>query len=205
MVDGSHAIRSEEQPGDRARLRVVRRRGESAPTLDAPRLAMEIGALDLELGGRLEAVTVTYRTWGSLNVAGDNAVLVLHALTGDSLAAGPGGWWSPSSALGGHSIRSTRSSSAPIFWVAARAQPALLPMTHSPGAPTACASRSLPLATSSIPSERWWNVSACASSSPSVAPSVASRHSSGRPGTRSSSLALFRSRRPVRSTRRVWP
>ncbi|HKG29148.1 MAG TPA: homoserine O-acetyltransferase [Thermomicrobiales bacterium] len=95
MVDGPHAIQREEQLSDRARLRVVRRRGESAPTLDAPRLAMEIGALDLELGGRLEAVTVTYRTWGSLNAAGDNAVLVLHALTGDSLAAGPGGWWEP--------------------------------------------------------------------------------------------------------------
>jgi homoserine O-acetyltransferase len=95
MVDGSHAIRSEEQPGDRTRLRVVRRRSESAPTLDAPRLSIEIGALDLELGGRLEAVTVAYRTWGRLNAAGDNAVLVLHALTGDSLAAGPGGWWEP--------------------------------------------------------------------------------------------------------------
>jgi homoserine O-acetyltransferase len=56
---------------------------------------MEIGALDLELGGRIEAVTIAYRTWGSLNTAGDNAVLVLHALTGDSLAAGPGGWWDP--------------------------------------------------------------------------------------------------------------
>src|SRR5215204_7336302 len=95
MVDGSHAIRSEEQPGDRTRLRVVRRRSESAPTLDAPRLSIEIEALDLELGGRLEAVTVAYRTWGRLNAAGDNAVLVLHALTGDSLAAGPGGWWDP--------------------------------------------------------------------------------------------------------------
>ena len=95
MVDGPHAIQREEQLSDRARLRVVRRRGESAPTFDAPRLAMEIGALDLELGGRLEAVTVTYRTWGSLNAAGDNTVLVLHALTGDSLAAGPGGWWEP--------------------------------------------------------------------------------------------------------------
>ncbi len=56
---------------------------------------MEVGALDLELGGRIEAVTVAYRTWGSLNEAGDNAVLVLHALTGDSLAAGSGGWWDP--------------------------------------------------------------------------------------------------------------
>jgi homoserine O-acetyltransferase len=56
---------------------------------------MEIGALDLELGGRLEAVMVAYRTWGRLNAAGDNVILVLHALTGDSLAAGPGGWWEP--------------------------------------------------------------------------------------------------------------
>src|SRR5919112_1101481 len=95
MVEGPHAIQSEEQPGDRARLRVVRRGGESSPALDAPRLSMEIGSLDLELGGRIEAVTVAYRTWGRLNAAGDNAVLVLHALTGDSLAAGPGGWWDP--------------------------------------------------------------------------------------------------------------
>ena len=63
--------------------------------LDAPRLSMEIGPIDLELGGHVEAVTIAYRTWGRLNAAGDNAVLVLHALTGDSLAAGPGGWWDP--------------------------------------------------------------------------------------------------------------
>src|SRR5919112_1927862 len=95
MVEGPHAIQSEEQPGDRARLRVVRRGGESSPALDAPRLSMEIGALDLELGGRLEHVTVAYRTWGRLNERGDNAVIVLHALTGDSAAGGPGGWWEP--------------------------------------------------------------------------------------------------------------
>ena len=95
MVEGPHAVQSEEQIGDRARLRVVRRRGEAAPALDAPRLSMEIGALDLELGGRIESVTIAYRTWGRLNAAGDNAILVLHALTGDSLAAGPGGWWDP--------------------------------------------------------------------------------------------------------------
>jgi homoserine O-acetyltransferase len=95
MVEGPDGVQSEEQPGDRARLRVVRRGGESAATLDAPRLSMEIGALDLELGGRLEAVMVAYRTWGRLNAAGDNVILVLHALTGDSLAAGPGGWWEP--------------------------------------------------------------------------------------------------------------
>ena len=55
----------------------------------------DAGALDLELGGHLDQVTLAYRTWGQLNAARDNAVLVLHALTGDSLAAGPGGWWAP--------------------------------------------------------------------------------------------------------------
>jgi homoserine O-acetyltransferase len=49
----------------------------------------------MELGGRLPSVTLAYRTWGSLNEARDNVILVLHALTGDSRAAGDGGWWAP--------------------------------------------------------------------------------------------------------------
>jgi homoserine O-acetyltransferase len=55
----------------------------------------------LESGGRLGPVTVAYETWGTLSRARDNAVLVLHALTGDSHATGPAGpghreagWWS---------------------------------------------------------------------------------------------------------------
>jgi homoserine O-acetyltransferase len=95
MVEGPHAIQREEQLADRSRLRVVRRRGEATPVPEVPRLSMEIGPIDLELGGRIEAVTIAYRIWGRLNSAGDNAVLVLHALTGDSLAAGSGGWWDP--------------------------------------------------------------------------------------------------------------
>jgi homoserine O-acetyltransferase len=54
----------------------------------------------LEAGGRLEHVTVAYETWGTLAPDASNAVLVLHALTGDSHAAGPAGpghgtvgWW----------------------------------------------------------------------------------------------------------------
>ena len=45
----------------------------------------------LEAGGRLEHVTVAYETWGTLAPDASNAVLVLHALTGDSHAAGPAG------------------------------------------------------------------------------------------------------------------
>ncbi|MBL8127061.1 MAG: alpha/beta fold hydrolase, partial [Chloroflexia bacterium] len=56
---------------------------------------MNLGHLDLELGGSLQQVTLAYRTWGTLNERGDNAVIVLHALTGDSSAGGPGGWWEP--------------------------------------------------------------------------------------------------------------
>jgi homoserine O-acetyltransferase len=59
-----------------------------------------IGDLVLERGGVLHDVTVAYETWGTLSPAGDNAVLVEHALTGDSHVvgdAGPAhaspGWW----------------------------------------------------------------------------------------------------------------
>ena len=58
------------------------------------------GAFRTEGGGELPGYRLAYETWGELNAARDNAVLVLHALTGDSHvrgAAGPGhptsGWW----------------------------------------------------------------------------------------------------------------
>jgi len=54
----------------------------------------------LEGGGVLRHVTLAYETWGRLTERADNAILVFHALTGDSHAAGragPGhqspGWW----------------------------------------------------------------------------------------------------------------
>jgi homoserine O-acetyltransferase len=59
-----------------------------------------VGPLALELGGRLDAVRVAYESWGTPNHDRSNAVLVLHALTGDSHVVGDAGdghptpgWW----------------------------------------------------------------------------------------------------------------
>lgn len=56
--------------------------------------------LVLEGGGQLHDIDVAYESWGTLDAAASNAVLVCHALTGDAHAAGrvgPGhpaaGWW----------------------------------------------------------------------------------------------------------------
>ncbi|NLU65780.1 homoserine O-acetyltransferase [Streptomyces sp. HNM0574] len=56
--------------------------------------------LPLEAGGSLPGVRLAYETWGTLAPDATNAVLVEHALTGDSHAAGPAGpghptagWW----------------------------------------------------------------------------------------------------------------
>jgi homoserine O-acetyltransferase/O-succinyltransferase len=62
----------------------------------------QIGPFEPELGGHLREVTLAYETWGELDASGENAVLLVHALTGDSHAAGGpspsarrGGWWDP--------------------------------------------------------------------------------------------------------------
>ncbi|WP_406336742.1 homoserine O-acetyltransferase [Streptomyces sp. NBC_00203] len=56
--------------------------------------------LPLEAGGELPGARLAFETWGRLAPDRSNAVLVLHALTGDSHAAGPAepghptpGWW----------------------------------------------------------------------------------------------------------------
>ncbi|MFE6886895.1 homoserine O-acetyltransferase [Streptomyces sp. NPDC057694] len=56
--------------------------------------------LALEAGGELAGVRLAFETWGRLAPDASNAVLVLHALTGDSHVAGPSepghptpGWW----------------------------------------------------------------------------------------------------------------
>jgi len=54
--------------------------------------------LSLELGGTLERIDVAYETYGRLNEAKDNAVLICHAISGDSHVAAHDeaddpGWW----------------------------------------------------------------------------------------------------------------
>ncbi|GHE95688.1 homoserine O-acetyltransferase [Streptomyces fumanus] len=56
--------------------------------------------LALEAGGELPGLRLAFETWGRLAPDRSNAVLVLHALTGDSHVAGPAGpghptagWW----------------------------------------------------------------------------------------------------------------
>ncbi|MDY5129377.1 homoserine O-acetyltransferase [Actinotignum urinale] len=57
---------------------------------------MHIGPVELSHGGRIPNVQIAYETWGELNEDASNAILLCHALTGDSHASskdGKSGWW----------------------------------------------------------------------------------------------------------------
>ena len=65
------------------------------------RLFAPVGTLSLECGKTLHQARLAYESWGALNSDASNAVLILHALTGDSHAVGKAskdhpteGWWS---------------------------------------------------------------------------------------------------------------
>ncbi len=65
-------------------------------------LTYTFDALPLQSGARLESVTLAYETWGSLNAEADNAVLITHALTGNTHAHDSerpddpkAAWWNP--------------------------------------------------------------------------------------------------------------
>ncbi|MEI7984463.1 MAG: homoserine O-acetyltransferase [Armatimonadota bacterium] len=49
-----------------------------------------VGSLNCECGKQLDEVTIAYETWGTLNSKKDNAILICHALSGDSHSIG---WW----------------------------------------------------------------------------------------------------------------
>ena len=58
------------------------------------------GGFALECGRTLPSITLAYETYGQLNAAGDNAILLVHALSGDAHVAGihaptdrKAGWW----------------------------------------------------------------------------------------------------------------
>lgn len=51
---------------------------------------INIGALLLESGETLPDITIAYQSWGVLNAAKDNAILINHAMTGWSDVTG---WW----------------------------------------------------------------------------------------------------------------
>ena len=64
------------------------------------RVFLDLPGIALDRGGVLPSVRVAYETWGTLAAGGGNAVLVEHALTGDSHVVGPAGpghptagWW----------------------------------------------------------------------------------------------------------------
>ena len=71
-----------------------------ASSPDGSQISVDIGELALDSGAALADVTVTFQKWGTPNAAGDNIVLALHALTGNSHVTGPAddrfmmtGWW----------------------------------------------------------------------------------------------------------------
>ena len=64
---------------------------ESASGDQTRRLTLE-GPFTLESGAVLPAVSIAYRTWGTLAPGADNAIVVCHALTGSAHADE---WWAP--------------------------------------------------------------------------------------------------------------
>src|SRR3954463_1965504 len=87
-------------------LSTPREADETTRDADNPRASLlaRFGAeqpLKLDAGVELAPFQIAYKTYGTLNAARSNAVLVCHALTGDQHVAsahpvtGKQGWWEP--------------------------------------------------------------------------------------------------------------
>lgn len=72
------------------------------------RIADAAAPFELEVGGKLAPVDVEFETYGELNPARDNAILICHALSGDAHVAG----WDRVCAKSGRSWRSNK----PGWW-----------------------------------------------------------------------------------------
>ena len=80
----------------------IRRTTCYLPTIPANAGTYTFDSLPLQYGSHLGPVTLAYETWGTLNAEGSNAILITHALTGNSHAHDAQrpddtkiAWWNP--------------------------------------------------------------------------------------------------------------